>query len=301
MHGYFGTCVSGLKMHAFPCVTACERPYGTGCLAYYLPRRCGCLSPGTLLTGWRWSEAQRSLFERYAAILVASEHMRREYVRSGVPIERVSVNPLFAGRPAEASAAPVPPSHRVAFLGRMTPAKGGDLLIRAVRYASQRLNLPIHLTMIGDGPERTNWTALATRLGVETLFTGWVAGDERWPFIRDASLIAVPSLWPEPFGMAGLEAGAVGVAAIALDSGGISEWLRDGVNGMLVRTPSAEAFGSALASLLADRPRLASLRDGALRIAREMSLARHVDRLEALCQTVHGADRRAVPVPCGSC
>ena len=41
MHGYFGTCVSGHKAFAFPDVAGCTRICGAGCLAYYLPRRCG--------------------------------------------------------------------------------------------------------------------------------------------------------------------------------------------------------------------------------------------------------------------
>src|SRR6185295_17395476 len=41
MHGYFGTCIGGLKMHAFPRPSACDRVFGPACLALYLPRRCG--------------------------------------------------------------------------------------------------------------------------------------------------------------------------------------------------------------------------------------------------------------------
>jgi glycosyltransferase involved in cell wall biosynthesis len=94
---------------------------------------------------------------------------------------------------------------------------------------------------------------------------------------------AVPSLWPEPFGLVGLEAAAAGVATIAFNVGGISEWLRDGVNGVAVPAPpSADAFGAALAGVLSDRARLAALRAGARRLADEMTLASHLDRLEAV-------------------
>src|SRR5947207_4553507 len=81
MHGYFGTCIGGLKMHAFPRPVACDRVFGAACLALYVPRRCGQLNPVVFLNHWRWAERQRSLFESYAAIVVASEHMRREYLR----------------------------------------------------------------------------------------------------------------------------------------------------------------------------------------------------------------------------
>ena len=65
-----------------------------------------------------------------------------------------------------------------------------------------------------------------------------------------ASLVAIPSLWPEPFGLVGLEAAQFGVPAVAFDVGGIGEWLTDGGNGILVPIAGgARAFGDAVASL----------------------------------------------------
>ena len=55
-----------------------------------------------------------------------------------------------------------------------------------------------------------------------------------------AVLVAVPSLWPEPFGLVGLDAAALGRPAIAFDVGGIGEWLTDGVNGKLVEPAAGE-------------------------------------------------------------
>jgi glycosyltransferase involved in cell wall biosynthesis len=282
MHGYFGTCISGLKTHAFPRTVACQRPYGTACLALYYPRRCGQLSPALFFRSRRWAEAQRLLIAEYASIVVASRHMRDEYVRSGADAGRTMVNALFATlAPEQRSAAPTEP--HVVFLGRMTSLKGGDLLLRAVRQATTQLGRPIALTMIGDGPQRAEWEALASRLGLNCQFTGWVAGDARWPLVRSGSVLALPSVWPEPFGLVGLEAGALGVPAIATDAGGITEWLRDGINGVVVPSPATERqFGSALASLLGDQQRLERLRAGALRVATEMSLDSHVSRLEAI-------------------
>ena len=63
LHGYFGTCVSGLKMHAFPSAQACGRTFGPACLALYFPRRCGQLAPGAMMRGYRWaSRAACALF-----------------------------------------------------------------------------------------------------------------------------------------------------------------------------------------------------------------------------------------------
>jgi hypothetical protein len=62
MHGYFGTCVSGQKAHAFPGVQPCTREFGAACLPLYLPRRCGQLRPLKMMREFAWASRQRSLF-----------------------------------------------------------------------------------------------------------------------------------------------------------------------------------------------------------------------------------------------
>jgi glycosyltransferase involved in cell wall biosynthesis len=165
----------------------------------------------------------------------------------------------------------------------MTSLKGGDLLIAAVDIAQRRLGRRVQLVMAGDGPQRREWEAFARRLNVTSTFPGWVSGDDRLAWLLRASVAALPSTWPEPFGLVGLEAGAAGVPTVAFDVGGISEWLRHDVNGVAVPAPpSAETFGEALASLLGDPRRLATLRAGARRLADGMPLATHLDRLEPI-------------------
>ena len=292
MHGYFGTCIGGLKMHALPNRVACDRVFGAACAALYFPRRCGRLSPTTMVRDLRWSVSQRALFDRYAAVVVASGHMHREYMRNGVSSSRLHTNPLFPTQPVDLAPRRVPADPHVVFLGRMTALKGGDLLVRAVARASVRLGHAVPLTMIGDGPQRPEWEGLARRLGVRAAFTGWLGGADRWPHVSSASVLAISSVWPEPFGLVGLEAAALGVPAIATDTGGISEWLHDGVNGVLVPAPaSASTFGDLLASLLSDPARQAALRAGALGRAREMSVDAHVSRLTAI---LHGVIRQGV-------
>ena len=284
MHGYFGTCVSGLKRFGRPAVEPCDRVFGPACAALYLPRRCGQLGVPTLVAQYRWAGEQRALFSAYRAVVVASEHMKREYIRNGVDPCAIHANALFptcrvAAEPSDPGSEP-----SVVFMGRMTPLKGGDLLIRGVAAASARLPRPIRLTMIGDGPARPAWQKLAASLGVQCTFTGWQTGPARFDALPRADLLAVPSTWPEPFGLVGLEAAACGVPAIAFDVGGISQWLQHGVNGLLVSAdpPRAAAFGDALVDAFSRRPTLIAMRHRALAVAREMSLARHLDRLEGI-------------------
>lgn len=294
MHGYFGTCIGGQKSLFFPQPEPCQRSFGKACLTLYLPRRCGQLSPFKMLEGYEWATRQNAYFRDYEAIIVASEHMKREYARNGADESKLFVNVLFGVHAhSEEDALPGPEAGgpRVLFLGRMTKLKGGELLIRAVAEASRRLKSEVCLTMAGDGPQRAAWEELARRLRVKAVFTGWVSGEERARLLKESSLLAVPSVWPEPFGLVGLEAAAFGLPAIAFDVGGISEWLRDGVSGYLVRgrAPGWRALAEGLTEMLSRPERLASMRRGAHEVAIELSLGKHLDRLEEIFQSVRRA------------
>lgn len=286
MHGHFGTCVSGQKAFAFPRVVDCGRDFGPGCLAHYLPRRCGPRRPLKMVEQYGWGLRQRALFPRYRHVIVASGFMRDEYLRAGIRADRLHVLPLFAA----GSQLPAPISGRgvdVVFLGRMTKIKGGDVLLRAVSVAGKRLRRPLTVVMAGDGPERGGWQRLAASLGLDARFPGWVSTDTRSALLADAMVSAVPSLWTEPFGLVGLEAGACGTPSIGFDVGGISEWLTDGLNGRLIDPAAgANGFGAALADVLGEPETHRRLSAGALAVAARFTVDAHVAGLEGVLGAV---------------
>jgi glycosyltransferase involved in cell wall biosynthesis len=168
----------------------------------------------------------------------------------------------------------------------MEPSKGGGLLLDALPAVQQKLQRPVHATFAGDGGLRRAWQARASRefpagSAATVEFTGWVGPDERDRLLDDADLLVVPSLWPEPFGLIGLEAAGRGVPAAAFDVGGIGEWLRDGINGYLApaRPPRAEALAEAIAKCLTDPAVHARISGGALQMASVHSMQAHATAL----------------------
>jgi glycosyltransferase involved in cell wall biosynthesis len=285
MHGYFGTCISGQKRFGWPTARPCDRPFGAACLALYGPRHCGQLNAVTLVRDYRHASSQQRIFDHYSAIVVASAHMKREYVANGADERRVHVNALFAPEgPCEDVDGDRSSPPTVAFVGRMTTLKGGELLVRAVAMASSRTDTAIRLVMVGDGPQQEQWQRLADRLNVASTFVPWQRGEDRWRWLRGVHLLAMSSTWPEPFGLVGLEAGRLGVPAVAFDVGGIREWLQHGVNGYLAPgdPPRASALADAIAHAFRHPGELARLRANAVRAAREATLAGHLDRLDCI-------------------
>jgi glycosyltransferase involved in cell wall biosynthesis len=98
-----------------------------------------------------------------------------------------------------------------------------------------------------------------------------------------AAVVVMPSRWPEPFGITGLEAFSRGRPVVAFGVGGIPEWLDDGVSGCVVPPGDTRALAARVAWLLAHRDQAAAMgARGRERVARDFSAARHLAQLVPL-------------------
>lgn len=299
-HGYYGTCISAAKSFKFPVVRPCTRRFGPECLLHYYPHRCGGLNP---LTMWRnyYDQSERStVLRKYSAILAPSEYISAEYLRNGFRTEAVRVVPYAFGRrefPRVASnrqPADEQP-HRLLFIGRMVKLKGGMILLEAVARAARKLGRTLYLALAGDGPERSKWQRRADSIrtanpNVHFEFMGWLNGEALEQLCGRSDLLVVPSLWPEPSALVGREVGLHGVPQAAFAVGGNPEWLLDGVNGHLAPgdPPTAAGLADAIVKCLADPAHYAPLRKGAVEVARQFTLERHMRLLLPILRQAAG-------------
>ena len=137
------------------------------------------------------------------------------------------------------------------FAGRIVTTKGVRTLVEAAREVHAEFHI------CGDGWQLQAMRRLASRKRLEdrVRFKGWLDPDGLAQEFADASVVAVPSLWPEPFGIVGIEAFAAGRPVVASATGGIGDWLEDGVSGLLVAPGDAGALAAALSALLDDPQR----------------------------------------------
>ena len=282
-HNYYGTCATGQKCHAFPQAQPCTRQFGPMCLALHYPRRCGGLHPGTMWRMYNECAEVNAQLPDYYAILIASRHMQAEYQRHGIDPARLHLVPLPAPDSIPLLAGPEQkvPQGRILFVSRLTRLKGGDYLIRAIAQASTKLGQPLHLTVAGDGPERSNLEALAHKLGIAAKFVGWIDAARKMELMRQADLVAMPSVWPEPFGLVGIEAGSLGIPSVAYAVGGISDWLSAGQSGELAPgdPPTAGGLADAIVRSLANRSHYFDLCRGAWEMANRFTLSAHMSGL----------------------
>lgn len=285
-HNYYGTCGTGTKCHAFPRVQPCARRLGPMCLVLHYPRRCGGLNPWETWRLYRRQTQRHSLLSRVDALLVASTHMQREFLNHGVNSAKLHVVPHPTTDADPMPRLPKALDGRLLLIGRLTELKGGHYLVQAIPKAAARLGRPLKLTIAGDGPSRVKLEHLAQQYGVDVEFTGWVSTGRKLDLMRRSDLLVVPSLWPEPFGLVGVEAGSLGLPAVAYDAGGIRDWLVPGESGELAPgdPPTPDGLADAIVRALRTGEHYASLANGARKIAGQFTLERHLNLLEPILE-----------------
>ena len=161
----------------------------------------------------------------------------------------------------------------LAFVGRIQPHKGPEVLIRAVaemlRHSPElrsRLKTVIIGGASGNGsqePERLK--SLTVFLGVSDVieFLPPVPHEELSDWYRASDLVCVPS-YSESFGLVALEAQACGTPVVATAVGGLRTAVADGISGSLVDGHNPRAWSAVISRLLMEPERRLILGMGAV-------------------------------------
>ncbi len=270
-------CPSGAD-HDLASLRPCERRQGAACASGYATRRCWSVrKPWTAAAFQRRASAAIQNLRTAPLVFTASRYVRERIIRQGVDGDRVYVAPYFA--PAceafTSHSAAASDGATLLFVGRIVPEKGLAHLLRAMR----RMNAPARLVVNGDGPGRPAMEALARELGLgaRAEFVGWTGPGGLRDSYTGAGVVVVPSVWPEPFGLVGIEAMAYGKPVVAYRGGAIPEWLDDGSTGYAVATGDVDELARRLDELLANPGLRARMGCAARhRVARDYSREGHL-------------------------
>ncbi|MGH3048842.1 MAG: glycosyltransferase family 4 protein [Gaiellaceae bacterium] len=269
-HDYAMVC-PGNARHLHRSNRFCAEGPGLRCFRRAYTERSTNRRPDRLARAYRRAGAWPAAWPSLARVLVASPFVGDVLARDGVPAERIRV---VAYPVAPPPAAEPERAADVLFVNRLVAAKGVHVLLRALAGLDG-----VSVAIAGDGPERPHLESLAAELGVDARFLGWVDGDRRAALLRGCRVFAFPSLWQEPFGIAGVEALAAGIPVVASAVGGVPSWLEDGRGGLLVPPGDPPALAAAIRRVL-DEPSLAeSLAAAGPQAAERFSLDAHLDLL----------------------
>ena len=137
---------------------------------------------------------------------------------------------------------PAPRGGYFAFLGRVSPEKGLERAIEIARRAGARLRIAAKVDPADEAYFRNEIMPLVATPGIE--FVGVLTEAQKPAFLGNATALIFPIDWPEPFGLALIEAMSCGTPVIAWPHGAVPEVVEDGRTGFVV--DSIEAAVAAL-------------------------------------------------------
>ncbi|MBI9093382.1 MAG: glycosyltransferase family 4 protein [Sphaerochaeta sp.] len=241
--------------------------------------------------GIRFVSIRKKLLEMQSnknvdAFLVGSAYMQKELVRNGFDHRKIHVlPPCVQSYPQTLQSLPLQPS--ILFVGQLIKGKGVDILLEAYALLLQKTGFSIPLHLIGQGNEEQALKAQVEDAPYKALvqFHGWVAHEDLSRFYDNCTMVVVPSRWPEPFGMVGVEAMLRQRPVIGADVGGIPDWLKDGQNGFLVPPNDSKALCDAMYSLVSDPQKAKSMGEIGKSKAEELfSYENYMHDLESLLE-----------------
>jgi glycosyltransferase involved in cell wall biosynthesis len=128
---------------------------------------------------------------------------------------------------------PRPAGDYFAFLGRIAPEKRPD---RAIAIAA-RAGVPLRIAAKVDRVDQDYWCQTIAPLVAahpNVTYIGEIDDREKADFLGNARGLLFPIDWPEPFGLAMIEAMACGTPVVAFRCGSVSEVIDDGISGFIV-------------------------------------------------------------------
>jgi glycosyltransferase involved in cell wall biosynthesis len=271
LHDLFLVCPA----HSFfvkgaPC-EACK----AGAFWHVVPRRCidGSLTSSSLGALEAYLHAWLGLYKHVGRFIAPSLFLKSKVAALGWIADRLVHLPYFVPLGPDWSASN---EGYVLFTGRVSTEKGVGTLIDAAGLCKT-----VRFVVAGEGLELDGFKQEADRRGLANLeFAGYVKGEALEHLLAGAACVVVPSISYENLPLSILEAFARGKPAVAADSGGIAELVRNGETGFVFERGVAASLAEALGKLLGDESRrLAMGRNAREIIATEYSPESHYHRL----------------------
>ena len=200
---------------------------------------------------------RQNILEKCEAVFCVSEFIKNKFLE-GISIKTEKVYVLYNGVDRKIKKFPKK-KKEILFVGRLVSEKGADLYVQTLRsIASTFPDWKFGLIGSFRLGEHKNTNSYAHRviksykeIGSQAIFYGFKNHKFVEEKMKTTSIIVIPSIWEEPFGLVAAEAMSNGISIIASKVGGISEIIGD--NGILIENINYQKLKKNLIELLQNR------------------------------------------------
>jgi glycosyltransferase involved in cell wall biosynthesis len=244
LHEYLPICFSQGQLYRYPEMAPCHDPSPHQCIKCF-PH----LGQDEFLVRKLHFQSFFKLVDRFVA---PSEYLRREYVKWGLPEDRIATIPNGhrSARPAGHVPTHGAQLNRFGFFGQFVNAKGVDVLLSAADSAGRQADGEIEIYIFGGNKQ---YATAAYREQIERIVAGMppnVSVREMGGYSREnvfhlmntVDWVVTPSVWPETFGLVVSEAWDARRPVLASAIGGLGERIRHMENGISFLAGSASSL-----------------------------------------------------------
>ena len=206
------------------------------------------------MKGSKSVEEREKILKRCAAVFCVSKYIKNQFL-DGILIEQDKVHVLYNGVDRNLKEFPCK-KKEILFVGRLVSDKGVHLYVDVAKLIAK--NFPdwsfgiIGSFKLGNNNNTNSYAHKVIQrfndIGNQAQFYGFKDQEFVQEKMKNASIIIIPSLWEEPFGLVVAEAMSNGIAIIASKVGGIPEILKD--DGILIENINHLKLEEALIDLI---------------------------------------------------
>ena len=231
----------------------CPIKFSYKCIINAYTKKCCNRNPKSLINAFKntYYEVNDARF-KYSSIIVNSSFLYDEAIKAGYSKDKIALISYFTDltEVSEHSDIRYP---QITFAGRLSNTKGVQYLINA--FLIIRKNIPdAKLNIIGRGHSEKNFYSQVDKHEFKNSikFLGWANKSMMHTYLTKSSVLAFPSIYPEAFGIVGIEAMMRSLPVVAFDVGGVKDWLKDNESGLLVKAKDTKGFANAVIKILKD-------------------------------------------------
>ncbi len=141
--------------------------------------------------------------------------------------------------------------YKIVFSGKLTRAKGGDQLIKAIKIVEKKDQVCL-IVIAQDDAYTKEFKADAIKHGIKAVFTGWIDEKELPIYYYASDLVVFPSVCFDTFGLVNLEGMICHKPLISSCFGGAKEVVTDNVSGFIINPYDTKVFANKIEILMND-------------------------------------------------